>query len=166
MHDPLRARPGSSGSWDRARRAYVALLGGDDPAAVLLAAGALDLRLGYEPGEWDPSRCIVVSGPDDLAQLRAVVEEAVGVGAWPLVDPADGEPIGTHLGPGRSGAMLGLLMAMEGLVESRSPWGRWRTVVDTIAARVATIDEVTVDLRVVQPRHDAPRSFPLPGRAD
>ena len=151
MIESPRARPGSSGGWDRARRAYLALLGPDDPAAALVAAGALDLRLGYDPDDADPARRLVVSGPDDLKELREIVERAVGPGAWPPLPPVAGVPIGTRLGPGRGPAMLALLMAMDGLVERRSPWGGWRTVVDTVASRVAALDGVTVDLRVIEP---------------
>lgn len=152
MNERERARSGPAPGWDRARRAYVGLLGADDPAASFLADGALDLRLGHDAASLDPARRLVVSGPDDLVELRTIVESAIGVGSWPAPARADGEPVVAVVGSPRPAAMLGLLMAMDGLIETRSPWGRWRTVVDTMAARVAAIDTITVDLRVVEPR--------------
>ena len=133
----------------------MALLGADDPATRLIADGALDLRLGHDPSEIDsvdPARRLVVSGADDLVELRAVVESAIGVGSWPAPPPADGQPVVAVVESPRPAAMLGLLIAMDGLIETRSPWGRWRTVVDTLAARVRAIDTITVDLRVIEPR--------------
>jgi len=152
MSESRRARSDSSGSWDRARRAYLAVLGDADPAAALLATDAVDLRLGYDDADVDPTRRLVVSGPDDLRELRTVVDAVIGPGAWPAPVADGGAPIRARLGPGRGPAMLGLLMAMEGLIERRSPWGGWRTVVDTVAARVVTIEEVTVEFRVIEPR--------------
>jgi hypothetical protein len=46
-------------------------------------------------------------------------------------------------------ALLALLMTMEDLIERRSPWGKWRTAVDTMAGRVGGIRALTIDLRIV-----------------
>ena len=138
--------------WGRARRAYVDVLGADDPAAQLLADGALDLRLGHEASEIDPARRLVVSGPRDFCELREIVESAIGVGAWPTPGPGEGVVVRAPVTPDRPAAMLGLLLAMEELIDRRSPWARWRTVVDTLAARVNAIEALTVDLRVIEPQ--------------
>ncbi len=151
MNDAPRARPGSSRVWDRARRAYLAVLGDHDPAVPQLVAGALDLRLGYEPDEWDRERTIIVSGPEDFAELREVVETATGVGTWPRCVGPTGTAIAAQIAIERSAPLSGLLLAMEDLIDRRSPWGRWRTMVDTMGPRVARIDEITVDLRVIEP---------------
>jgi len=151
MSESRRARSDSSGSWDRARRAYLAVLGDADPAAALLAADMIDLRLGFS-GALDAETAAhraLVSGPDDLAELRDVVESALGIGTWPRALPIDGERIGGRIEIGRPAALLGLLLTMEGLIERRSPWGKWRTAVDTMAGRVGGIRELTIDLRIV-----------------
>ena len=150
MSDTHRARPGSPGSWDRARRAYVALLGDDDPGAAMIAAGAVDRRLGHD-GERALDRAALVSAPDDLHELREIVESATGVGTWPTPDGVDGDPIRARIELTAPAAALGLLLCMEDLIERRSPWGRWRTVVETIAARVAELDAVTVSFVVREP---------------
>ena len=151
MSDSHRARPGSSGGWDRARRAYVALLGDEDPAAVMLAAGVVDLRLGYEDGAVGLDRAALVSAPDDLHELREIVESATGPGTWPTPGVAAGEQIQARIELPTPAAALGLLLSMEDLIERRSPWGRWRTTVDTMAARVGELDAVTVSFVVRKP---------------
>jgi hypothetical protein len=129
----------------------VALLGDDDPAAVLLAAGAIDLRLGYDEGAFEPGRRTLMSASDDLHELREIVESATGVGTWPTPVPTPGRPIRARIDLAAPAPALGLLLAMDDLIERRSPWGRWRTMVDTMAARVAELDAVTVSLVVMEP---------------
>lgn len=120
---------------------------------MLFAAGASDLRLGHDPATPWPDGAVVLSGPDDLAELRDVVETVTGVGSWPRPPEVDGATVvRARVAIHRPAALLGLLLAMEGLIERRSPWGRWRTTVDTLAARVATIDSIGVDLRLVERR--------------
>ncbi len=46
--------------------------------------------------------------------------------------------------------LLGLLMAMEGLIEDRSPWRTWRTAVDTLAARVEKLRTITVEAVIIE----------------
>jgi len=155
-----RARPDSSGSWDRARRAYLMLLGDEDPADAYLADGALDLRLGHElldpdavvvgVGGVDGAESVLFSGPGDLVEVKEIVEAATGVGTWPTPAAGHGELIRVRLELSRPAAVLGLLIAMEDLIERRSPWGRWRTVVDTIASRIAELDSVSIETRVVE----------------
>jgi hypothetical protein len=129
----------------------VALLGDDDPAAAILAAGAVDLRLGHDDRAVGLDRATVVSAPDDLQELRAIVESATGVGTWPTPDGVDGDPIRARIELAAPAAALGLLLSMEDLIERRSPWGRWRTTVDTMAARVVALDAVTVSFVVREP---------------
>jgi hypothetical protein len=148
VNDSQRARSGSDGVWVRARGAYVALLGDEDPAAAALATGAVDLRPGHSDEVPDSAAATLVSGPDDLAELREIVESATGVGTWPRSSATDGEIITVELRLERPAALLGLLLAMEGVIERRSPWGRWRTMVDTMAARVQELDVVTIDNRL------------------
>ncbi len=151
MSESRRARSASSGSWDRARRAYLAVLGDADPAASLLAADVVDLRLGFGApldAETAAPRALV-SGPDDLAELRDIVESALGVGTWPRPVPVDGEPVRARVEVAQPAALLALLMTMEDLIERRSPWGKWRTAVDTMAGRVGGIRALTIDLRIV-----------------
>jgi hypothetical protein len=149
MSDPQRARSDPSGAWDRARRAYVALLADRDPASSLLAAGAADCRLGFA-GTIPDAPTVLVSGPDDLRELREIVESALGVGTWPARACPDGAAITARVEIDRPAAVLGLLIAMEGLIEARSPWGRWRSVVDTMAARLARLETLTIDVRVIE----------------
>lgn len=127
-----------------------------DPAAAVVAAGALDLRPGHLAAEWDPARVVVCSGDDDLRELRAIVEGAVGIGCWPTspvaADVGAGEELRGRVAIERPAALLGLLVAMDGLIERRSPWGRWRTMVDTMAARVTALDSLELHVRIIPPR--------------
>jgi len=157
MSDSQRARPGSSGSWDRARRAYVAMLGDDDPAATILSAGAVDLRPGFdqsdrpaEPTNDDRDALLLVSAPGDLSELREIVESATGVGTWPVSPVVPGELITAHVAVDAPARALGLLLAMENLIERRSPWGRWRTMVETMAVRIGDLETITVSFGVVR----------------
>ncbi|MEM7142557.1 MAG: hypothetical protein AAF548_16160 [Actinomycetota bacterium] len=151
MTDSQRARLRPSGDWDRARRCYRDLLGDDDPVAGLVLAGALDLRPGFVHAECDPSRQMVLPAEGDLGELRAVVEAATGVGTWPSPSDGPGDRHRVGVAVARPAALLGLLLAMDGLIERRSPWGKWRTMVDTMAARVAEIEHLTMVFRVVEP---------------
>lgn len=126
------------------------MLGDEDPAAELLADGASDLRLGHDRG-LASTELVLVSGPSDLIELREIVESALGVGTWPTSPQVEGEILRARIRVHRPAVLLGLLMAMEDLIDKRSPWGRWRTVVDTMAARVTALTEITVDVRVVRP---------------
>ena len=168
MNERRRARSASSSEWDRARRAYRTLIGDHDPAAAAIAeGGAIDLRPGGPLPAPDTglSRLVVVSGPADLVELREIVETATGVGTWPTA--AQGNAALTAMGSGalhtarleieRPAALLGLLLAMDGLIEDRSPWGTWRTVVDTLAGRVHELRAVTIEARIVHPTSDFDR---------
>jgi hypothetical protein len=140
--------------WDRARRAYLALLGGRDPAAAVVAAtGAVDLRPGGLASQTDATttQTIVVSGPADLIELREIVETATGVGTWPANEADRGEVRSSVLEVEGAAPLLGLLMAMEGLIEDRSPWRTWRTAVDTLAARVEKLRTITVEAVIIEP---------------
>ena len=96
---------------------------------------------------------MLLAGPDDLIELRRVVERALGVETWPghradgRIDPAT---TWTATIPLRHpGPALALLLSMEGLIEDRSPWRRWRTAVETIAPEVTALDTLTVQAALV-----------------
>jgi hypothetical protein len=145
------ARPGPDRGWERARRAYVDLLGDDDPARAALAEGAVDLRLGFDSTTPEPATPYLISGFHDLAELREIVESAIGIGTWPISADSEGELIRARIEVDRPAAVLGLLLSMEDLIERRSPWGRWRSVVETMAARVEKLDVITTETRVIEP---------------
>jgi hypothetical protein len=147
-----RARSQSTPEWDRARRAYQRLIDGHDPAAALVEAGdTQDLR----PSVIAPSAEVaptLVAGPRDLQELRAVVERSLGVGTWPAAALIPGaEVVSTEISIEHPTALLGLLLAMEGLIEDRSPWRNWRSFVDTLAAAVDEIESVTVETQILRP---------------
>lgn len=126
------------------------MLGEDDPAAHLLDDDTDDRRLGgIEP--IDPERRTLLSGPADLLEVRQIVEAATGIGTWPAPSAAAGEHHRVTVAVERPAAILGLLIAMENLIERRSPWGRWRTTVDTMAARIEALETVTLETVVVEP---------------
>jgi hypothetical protein len=87
----------------------------------------------------------VVAGPDDLRELRAVVERVTGVGSWPAPVPVAGERATGRIAITSPSRLLGLLAALDGHIERRSPWSTWRGVVDVLAGPVADLGEVTVD---------------------
>jgi hypothetical protein len=147
-----RARSPSTPEWDRARRAYQRLIDGHDPAAFLVDPDeAHDLR----PSVTVPAlaaEATLVAGPRDLQELRAVVQRSLGVGTWPAASLIPGaELVSTEILIERPTALLGLLLAMEGLIEDRSPWRTWRSFVDTLAAAVADIESVTVETQILRP---------------
>ena len=111
---------------------------------------AVDLRPGG-PAPARASATLIVSGPDDLKELRAIVETATGVGSWPRSPAAPGEVRTATMPLVRPGAALGLLLAMEGLIDDRSPWRTWRTAVDTLAPAVGALDTLTIEAVIVDP---------------
>jgi hypothetical protein len=129
------------------------LIGDRDPVADLLRLGAVDLRPGgvATAHEGAGERTIVVSGPHDLVELREIVEAAIGVGTWPVASRDPGEIRTVHLDIDGPGPLSGLLLAMEGLIDDRSPWRRWRSAVDTIAARIATLRSITIEALIIEP---------------
>lgn len=136
--------------WDRARRAYERLLAEVDPAAAWLAAGATDLRMrGGRPDEVDGP--VVVAGPDDLREIQAIVDTQLGVGCWPRPPTVAGERRSTTVAAAR-GAVTALVHALEGHIELRSPWARWRTAVDTMASRLDLLEVVTLEAVLVPGR--------------
>ena len=154
VNERERARSVSISEWDRARRAYRSLLGDGDPAVdAIERLGAVDLRPGGPAPRPDggPARVIVVSGPADLVELREIVETATGVGTWPAPALIPGEVRTAQLPVEREAPLLGLLLAMEGLIDDRSPWRTWRTAVDTLAARVRELESITVEALIIEP---------------
>lgn len=128
---------------DRARRAYQRLLSDEDPAADWLAAGAADLRPFTDGSGPAPAGAVVV-GPDDLREIREIVDTQLGVGCWPRAEVIAGERRTVQVALVR-GAATALVHAFEGRIEQRSPWGRWRSAVDIMAARLDALDTVTLD---------------------
>lgn len=138
----------------RVRTAHRALLGDLDPAHDLLSDAVADLRL-LGPGQpvagWP--HIIVVSGADDLHELRTVVETATGTGTWPASPDGDalteagyrcaGQAAGT-VPVARSAALSGLLLAMENVIDDRSAWRTWRTAVDTLGPALGAVEQLTV----------------------
>lgn len=154
MNDGERARSTSGSEWDRARRAYRALLSDCDPAATVVERlDALDLRPGGDASAPDdgPPRAVVVSGPADLRELREIIETATGIGTWPTPPGGEGEIRTAQIEIQRPAPLLALLLAMDGLIEDRSPWRTWRTAVDTVAGRVGGLRVVTVEARIIEP---------------
>ena len=154
MTESRRPRSTPSPEWERARLAYQELVRGVDPAATAIKRlDAVDLR----PGGPGPARsgrrarAIVVSGPADLVELREIVEAATGVGTWPTTVGAPGEVRTARLDLHRSAPLLSLLLAMDGLIDDRSPWRTWRTTVDTLAGRVRKLRSITIEALIIRP---------------
>lgn len=82
----------------------------------------------------------IVSGPDDLAELRACVEQVCGAESWPA--PTDDPPPGWELVERRRSvvevepARLGQVVAALGEVVSDrvAQWRTWRTAVEAVMA--------------------------------
>lgn len=130
------------------------MIAGHDPAADAVAAeSAVDLRPRPD-APLDAAGLVVVSGPGDLAELRTIAEQSLGVGTWPSAVDVGGE-VGpatlrsTHLSVERPAAVLGLLIAMEGMIEDRSPWRTWRTAVEMLAPAIADLDTLTIEARII-----------------
>ena len=138
------------GEWHRARRAYGALIADVDPAAALIdELGAVDLRPGGDPtGIEGP---VVVSGPADLAELRAVVESVTGPGTWPVPPVVTGDVHRATVAVERPAPAVALVRAMEGLIDDRpGMWRTWKTTVELVAAALAEVDVLTVEAVVVR----------------
>lgn len=141
MKEPRGLRPYPDTGWAGAHRAYLALIDGHDPVAGV--AGVVDLR----PGSPDPAPLGpgVVSGPRDLLELRVLVDEIVGVGAWPVGALRTGRVVTGTVPITGPGPVLRLLASMEGLIEQRSPWGGWRHVIDSMASRIDALTALTIE---------------------
>ena len=92
-----------------------------------------------------------MSGPNDLQELRRVVETALGVGTWPTAGVGPGEIRAVTVALDRPSAALGLLIAMEGVIDDRSPWRTWRTAIENLAPAVASIGRLTIEARLIEP---------------
>ncbi len=135
-------------------------MGDDDPARVDVAGGAVDLRPGWdvdEPGDLRvEGASAVVSGPDDLTELRQVVERMTGPGSWPVCGVPDGfvvvETRRVVITLSRPGPMLRLVMSMDDLVDDRSrAWRTWKTVVESVGAALGPMFDLTVEVMLVRP---------------
>ena len=95
----------------------------------------------------------MISGPDDLRELRAVVEAITGAGTWPFAasePPPTGLRLTSTVELDRLGSVLGFVAALEGRIEDRTgAWRTWRTVVDSVAAVLPTPFGLTIDAVVV-----------------
>jgi len=97
----------------------------------------------------------VVSGPDDLIELRQVVERMTGPNTWPVLAAPDGfEVLESHVcvvGIRPSARGLALVMSMNALVVDRSgAWRTWKTVVDSIGSVLPTGFELTLQAQVIR----------------
>lgn len=132
-----------------------------DPAAADLREGIIDLRPGWDEGELDrvvePEATFLVSGADDLIELRRVVERMTGVATWPSCDIGEGfvavESRRTIIELPRPAAALGLVMAMSDLIEDRSrAWRTWPTVVESVGLALGSTSTLTVETQVIRRR--------------
>ncbi len=146
--------------WTRVRRAYLDLIDEADPVDPALVADALDLRPGFIEAEIHAVAAAggtaLISGPDDLLEIRTAVERMTGPGTWPTRVIPRGFEVVAHKSVRvelpRLGPVLSLVMAMDGLVDDRSrAWRTWRTVVDSVGRGLETVDEMTVDTLMVAP---------------
>ena len=133
------------------------LIGVADPVGSLIAEfAATDLRpcaslLEVSPDQL-PAGPVVLSGPNDLVELRAVVERVTGPGSW-FVHRGT-EVAGTvrrgSLDVARLAQIMGLVTALEGLIsDNGGAWRTWKTTVETIAAGVGDLERLTLESVVV-----------------
>ncbi len=144
--------------WTRVRRAYLDLIAESDPIDPAMVGAALDLRPGFIEAEVRDLVFIggtaLISGPDDLSELRTAVERMTGPNTWPIGVIPSGLEVVAHESVRMElplvGPALGLVMAMNGLIDDRSrAWRTWRTVVDSVGRGLETVDELTIDTLVV-----------------
>lgn len=143
------------------RDAYRRLLGDADPARAHLE-GAVDLRpSGTQDSASDrgavpraiPAK-ILISGPDDLQELRAVLEDITGSCTWPFA-PGDPDAPGTLrltdtvVAESRA-AVLTFVAALGDQMDDRAgAWRTWRTVVESVDAALSPDLRLTFDALVV-----------------
>ena len=147
----------SGDDWARVHRAYVQLIGTADPVGPLVAEfGAVDLRPRTslrEVASIDiPTGPVVVSGANDLIELRTVVERVTGPGSWFAHGEAalEGTPRRGRLDLARPAQAMGLVLALEGFIhDNGGAWRTWRTAVEAIAAGVAELDSLTLEAVVL-----------------
>ncbi len=141
------------------RRALGRLWSDDDPVADL-AAGADDLRP-WGVDALDRVACgadrVLVSGPDDLAELRRCVATVCGPESWPA--PPAGPPRGWRVLERRRCAPVAVTPAAVGaLVRSLGPWvddrvAQWRTWPTAVEAVMAAWEgrgTLSVDVMLVE----------------
>jgi len=143
--------------WASVQRAYVQLIGAADPVGPLVAEfGAVDLRprtsLGGLTSIDMPRGPVVVSGVDDLIELRTVVERVTGPGSWFAHGAAElgGTSRRDRLDLARPAQAMGLVIALEGFIrDNGGAWRTWKTAVETIAAGVAELESLTLEAVVL-----------------
>jgi len=147
----------SGDGWASVQRAYVQLIGSADPVGPLVAEfGAVDLRprisLGGLASIDIPTGPVVVSGVDDLIELRTVVERVTGPGSWFAHGGVEvgGTSRRGRLDLARPAQAMGLVIALEGLIhDNGGAWRTWKTAVEAIAAGVAELDSLTLEAVVL-----------------
>ena len=141
-----------SGLSDAVRAAYLSLIGDADPAADL-RADLEDLRPNGRPGP--TGRGCIVSGPDDLRELREALEAVTGSGTWPFDSTlVAGERL-TAIAEVQAPTASMFVATLAGVVEDRTrAWRTWRTVVESVAHALPTPFALTVDCVVVRPSPD------------
>ncbi len=132
-------------------------MGRADPVGALVAEfGATDLRPSATVdetvatgGSRGPT---VVSGPNDLIELRLVVERVTGPGSW-FTGPGaevDGTTRRGHLDLARPAQVMGLVVALEGIVrDNGGAWRTWKTTVEAIAAGAGELESLTLEALVL-----------------
>jgi len=96
----------------------------------------------------------VVSGPNDLIEFRTVVERLTGPGTWPVRELPPGfvvvETRTAAIELPRPSPAMGLIVAMENLIEDRSrAWRTWKTMVESLAMGVPAGMSMSVEALVV-----------------
>lgn len=115
--------------------------------------GATDLRPAATIEEVTAARGpVIVSGPDDLIELRLVVERVTGPGSWftGSGSEVDGTMRRGRLDLARPAQVMGLVVALEGIVpDNGGAWRTWKTAVEAIAAGVDELESITLEALVV-----------------
>ena len=95
----------------------------------------------------------MVSGPEDLRELRTAVEAITGTGTWPFASTGpipDGLRLTSTIELDHLRSVLHFVAALEGCIEDRTgAWRTWRTVVDSVAKALRTPFRLTIDAVVV-----------------
>lgn len=132
---------------------------GDLPAAF--RRDAVDLRpmktAMTAASEASDASAIVVAGPEDLAELRDVVERVTGPGTWPFRhQPQPGWTLAeTHTESvpiERPAQLMGFVVAIDELLPDRSAaWRTRKTLREAIGVSLKGVDSVTVSAWRIEP---------------
>jgi len=133
---------------DPVRRAYVTLVG-DLPAAFV--GGAVDIRpMAMATAGQETARFVILSGEDDLVELRAAVERVTGPMTWPLRSAVDSRwrLVETHTGYvriDRPAQLMSLVVALgDRLGDNSGAWRTRKTMYESVALALSVVESVTV----------------------